>query len=41
MPFEDVHDTDLSAGQMMQIVVSSGIEYPDSFNVQRIPELAS
>ncbi len=41
VPFEDVYDTDLSTGQMMQIVLSSGIEYPDSFNIQRIPELAS
>ena len=41
VPFEDVYDTDLTTGQMMQIVLSSGIEYPDSFNMQRIPELAS
>jgi len=41
VPFEDVYDTDLSTGQMMQIVLSSGIEYPDSFDMQRIPELAS
>lgn len=41
VPFEDVYDTDLSTGQMMQIVLSSGIEYPDRLNIQRIPELAS
>jgi len=37
VPIEDVYDTDLTVGQTMQTVLSSGLEYPDNINIRRIP----
>ncbi len=37
VPIEDVYDTDLTVGQTMETVLSSGLEYPDNINIRRIP----
>ena len=37
VPVEDVYDTDLTVGQTMETVLSSGLEYPENINLRRIP----
>ena len=38
VPVQDVYDTNLSVAQTMQTVFSSGLEYPDSIDIRRLPE---